>query len=182
MKKHMFLVLGLTLIIMACGTSKNADTTSNTQSSVEPVVQTTSTEHQIIFENLAEGDSLFASIKKSFCYGTCPVFEMRIYNSGYTEFDGKANVEMMGLHITKLRTEDMILFIDKANEIKYMEMKDEYDNPGITDLPSTTTSIVMNGQRKTVRRRVDYPPEIKGYEQLFIDIMESKSWIKERGR
>ncbi|MDX2360654.1 MAG: DUF6438 domain-containing protein [Crocinitomicaceae bacterium] len=181
MKKQILFLIGLSVLLIACGTSKNAEQIS-TPPPVDSSEQTINgSEHQIIFEDIADGDSLFASINKTWCYGTCPVYRMRIYNSGYTEFDGQANVEMIGLHTTFLRKEDMIKFIDKANEIKFMEMEDEYDNPGITDLPSTTTSIVMASTRKTVRRRVGYPQELRGYEQLFIDLIEGKSWVKERG-
>ena len=172
MKKQIIFLIGLSALLIACGTGKNAE-----QTTPSPSVETSSSvindsEHQIVFEDLAEGDSLFASIRKTWCYGTCPVYEMRIYNSGYTEFDGQVNVEMIGLHSAFLRKEDMIKFIDIANEIKFMEMEDVYDNPGLTDLPSTTTTIVLAGKRKTVRRRVNYPQELRGYEQLFIDLIE----------
>jgi len=181
MKKYLISFLSLAILLTSCAASRNADTSSSQALESDTKTPSGATEHQVIFEDIAEGDSLFASMKKSYCYGTCPVFEMRIYNSGVVQFDGKANVQMLGLHTTILRLEDMALFIDKANEIKYFEMDDDYDNPGITDLPSTTTSIVINGKRKTVRRRVNFPAEIKGYEQLFLDLMESKSWIQERG-
>jgi hypothetical protein len=57
-------------------------------------------------------------------------------------------------------------------------MKAVYDNPGISDLPSTTTSIVINGDHKEVRRRYGYPTELLAFEKLFDKIIASTLWEK----
>lgn len=171
----------LIVIISACGGSKKIAENGNGSSNDEnEIVNTSQTEHQIIFEDIEEGDSLFASIGKTYCFGKCPVYTMKIYNKGYVTFHGKANVEMIGDFMTVVRGEDMIKFIDMANRINYFDMDDNYDNPGITDLPSTTTSIVMNRKRKTVRCRINCPQSLKSFEKLFEELIESKEWIGER--
>lgn len=154
-------------MFFACGTSKNGQNSTGNG---------TETEHQALFEDLAKGDSLFASIRKGYCYGRCPVYELKIYNSGFVQYNGIANMDLLGEHTSWVREEEMLAFIDKANEISYFDLQDEYDNPGITDLPETTTSLVMGGKRKSVRRRHGFPSSIISFEDLFNGLVKTLTW------
>lgn len=170
MKKALFFTI-LIGLLAACASKKsttNPDTTNTSSNS--------STEHQIVFQDVQPGDSLFASIAKSYCFGKCPVFTLHIYNSGYAVYNGTANVNLMGRHTTRLTKEQMVYLIDKANEINYFELKDVYDNEGVTDIPSTTTSIVINGQRKSVKKRFDFPKSLLTFEAAFDDLIKRLRW------
>lgn len=158
------------LVLFACGTTKNG-TNGNSSNGKNP-----GTEHVAFFEDLAQGDSLFASIRKGYCYGRCPVFEMKIYNSGFITYEGTANVELLGKHTGWATKDQMLVFFDKANDAGYFEMEDEYDNPGVSDLPETTTSLVMAGKRKTVRRRYGYPQSVVVFEQTFENLIKEITW------
>lgn len=168
-------IIVLSILTGACASKKNGST-ENTSSGNETMDKNQPTEHQAIFQDVAPGDSLFAYIRKGYCFGTCPVFEIKIYNSGYVVYEGIHNVDRMGFYTTRLEKEEMLKFIDKANEINYFDMQDVYDNAHITDLPETTTSIVINGKRKQVKRRYDFPKELVTFETLFSDLLESKKW------
>ena len=56
-------------------------------------------------------------------------------------------------------------------------MEDEYDS-AISDLPSATTTIVLNGVKKSVRRRHNYPPSILKFEELFDELLKTERWTK----
>lgn len=170
MKKAIF--FSITIAILTACASKNAtiDTGSTNSSS------TSNSEHQIIFQDVQPGDSLFASIEKTYCFGKCPVFSLHIYNSGYAVYKGTANVNLMGRHTARLTKEQMITLIDKANEVNYFEMEDVYDQEGVTDLPSGLTSIVVNGKRKSVKRRYNYPKSILVFESAFDDLVKRIRW------
>lgn len=170
MMKIPFTLLCTSLLLFACGTTKNGsgDTPGGGKDQ--------GSEHKAFFEDLAEGDSLFASIKKGYCFGTCPVFEMKIYNSGFITYEGTANVELMGKHTGWATKEQMLVFFDKANETGYFLLEDEYDNPGVSDLPATTTSLVMAGKRKTVRRRYGYPQTVVVFEKTFDQLVREINW------
>ena len=162
------------LVFYACGATKNGHNSDGSGSDGKG--NESDTQHQVIFEDLAEGDSLFASIRKGYCYGRCPVYELEIYNSGFVHYNGIANMELLGEHTSRLSTDQMLAFLDKANEISYFELNDEYDNPGISDLPETTTSLVMGGKRKSVRRRHGYPNSIIAFEDQFNGLLTSLTW------
>ncbi len=42
------------------------------------------------------------------------------------------------------------------------------------DLLTTTTTIVIGGKRKSVRKRIDYPRSILAFEKVFDDLLESE--------
>lgn len=172
MKRAIFFTI-LIGLLTACASKKS---TINTEADTNNASSNTTTEHQIMFQDVQPGDSLFASIEKTYCFGKCPVFSFHIYNSGYAVYTGTANVNLMGRHTTRLTKEQMIYLIDKANEINYFELKDVYDNEGITDLPSTTTSIVINGERKSVKKRYDFPRSIVIFETAFEELIKRLRW------
>lgn len=173
--KYLFAIgASILLLSAACSTTKEV---SDAAIDVEEVSENENqSNNQIVFEDVAVGDSMFAHIKRGYCYGMCPVYEMKIYNSGYVEYSGIHAVDKKGLYSDKLSYEEMKMFVDNATEIGYMEMDDVYDNSHITDLPSSTTSIVLKGVRKQVKKRFDYPRSLLTFEKLFDDLMKSNDW------
>lgn len=159
LKSSILPLLFLSLGIFGCRNVKNSENTA-----VAPVEQS------------EQGDvSLFASIRKSPCYGTCPVYEMKIYSDGKVEYEGKRNVERIGKYTATISKEQMQKFVTVANEINYFKLEDKYDSP-ITDVPSTTTSLTIDGKTKEVYRRADYPNKILRFEALFEDLFELLEW------
>lgn len=130
------------------------------------------------FKDVEKGDSLFAYIRRGACYGNCPTYELKIYNSGFAELNGIRAVDLLGEYTTTISKAKMLGFIEKAKSIGYFQMEDAYDNEMITDLPETKTSIVIDGKRKAIRRRYNYPQEILSFEKLFDDILESEKWTQ----
>lgn len=167
--RNLSLIFVLTSFLISCNAKKKATIITVEDNYIE-------TEYQ--FENISSNDSLFTSIYKSACFGKCPVYSMKIYNDGSVIYVGKKNVNKIGTYKNKLEKEKLLLFIDKANEIKYMELEDSYDNKNITDLPSTKTSIVIDKKRKSIERRFGYPKEILAFEQLFENLLTDDNWVK----
>ena len=93
--------------------------------------------------------TVFATISKSPCYGTCPVYNMTIFSDGSITLEGIRFIDKIGTFYGKITEEQLAEFEKVANEINYFDLKDEYDSP-VTDLPSTTTSIIVNGEKKKV--------------------------------
>lgn len=147
---------------IACSSKKNATPTKTYQSSSETKVE--------------KSDSLFVSLERSYCFGTCPVYKIEIYNSGYAVYIGQANTDKIGTFTTTFSKDQLNSLTSVAKEINYMELNDVYDNPGVTDLPSTVSSIVINGVRKTVKRRVGYPQSIVVFEKQIDTIIDEASW------
>lgn len=175
MIKNLFSLIAILALVASCATSK--DVSKETTGSIKAEAPAGRTELEEKPAQLEEAN-LFATIKRGYCYGTCPVYELKIFANGEATYNGIRNVEMEGMHSAQMTKENLASLIQKAKDINYMGMKDVYDNPGITDLPSTTTSIVMNGERKEVKRRYGYPTELLALEKLFDEIIASTRWEK----
>ncbi len=160
--KNILSILTLALLAIACANTKELPK-ENASAMSE-------------FKNITEGDSLFASIKRGFCYGTCPVFEIKIYNSGYTTLEGTRNIDLIGNYSTTITADQMRALLEKAMTIGYMDMEDSYDNSMITDLPESTTSIVVNGKRKQVLKRHGFPKSLTEFEKMFDELLVSEEW------
>ena len=106
---------------------------------------------------------------------------MKVYNSGYVRLEGKANIDKIGIYSTKLTHEQMMSFVNFARRMNYMELNDVYDNIHISDLPETNTSIVLDGNRKSIKRRYGFPQSIVTFEKMFASLLETEKWdvIKE---
>ncbi len=173
--KNLFSLIAILALVTSCATSKNK-ANDNAES-----IKTTSPESKSeLAEKPAELDeaNLFATIKRGYCYGTCPVYELKIYSNGDATYHGIRNVELEGMHSGHISKENIAALIQKAKDINYLNMEDVYDNPGITDLPSTTTSIVIDGEHKEVKRRYGYPTELLALEKLFDEIIAGVEWKK----
>jgi len=173
--KYILLPIVSVLFLVACSTQKKSIESAEEISLGEK-------QNKVLFENetqfskLSEEDSLFASIDKGFCFGTCPVYTINIYKSGFVQYKGTSNVDLEGDYYTIISYAKMLEFVETAKRIEYLSLNNVYDNEGITDLPSTTTSIVLNGERKTVRRRFDYPKSILVFEKVFSEMLSNENW------
>ena len=170
-------------ILASCASTKEVTeiNSSGTSSAIEEVETPTDSEQKYVFEDLEKGDSLFTSIRKGYCFGTCPVYIMKVYNSGYVRLEGKANIDKIGVYSTKLSHEQMMTFVNFARRMNYMELNDVYDNIYISDLPETNTSIVLDGKRKSIKRRHGFPQSIVSFEKIFSSLLETEKWNLEKG-
>lgn len=122
-------------------------------------------------------DSLFATLERGYCFGKCPVYTVKIYNSGYAVYEGKDNVDMVGTYTTRFTKNQLATLTKTAKEIDYMSLNDVYDSP-VTDLPTHISSIVIDGKRKEVKRRHKYPESILVYEKQIDALVAESKWTQ----
>jgi hypothetical protein len=166
---YTFALLVAVVSMTSCATKKNGVKTE-TQEAIQ-TNQSTSTAVKV-----DKTDTLFASLDRGYCFGTCPVFTLKIYQSGYAEFEGKANIEMIGVFHATFSQSQMDELVEVAKRINYMSFEDTYDNPRVTDLPSHTSSIVIDNRRKQVTRRINYPESIVVFEKKMEELMKDLKW------
>lgn len=120
-------------------------------------------------------DSLVIRIEKTPCYGTCPVFQVSIYQGGYVLYEGKEFTDKKGKHYTFIEKEKLNEIIDFARAIKYFDMKGEYDC-NATDLPSVIFYIANQGRKKQIISRCNAPEELKQLDKLIMHHLEALKW------
>lgn len=182
MKKRnsIFLIAALAGIsLFSCKSTKDATETPKDNSTDAPSDVTDMAEADTTVKDTTER-TFFASIERTPCFGICPTYTMTIYSDGYVEYNGTRGVDMIGEYTTTISDKELKNFETQATAIGFMELEESYDGM-ITDLPSTTTVIVLNGVRKQVYRRYNYPQRILIFEKCFDDLLKSEKWISKDG-
>lgn len=169
----LFLII-LSAALFSCKSAKNAS--DQTPEKIEASSEASSANPDDSGDEQIER-SIFATIHRGACYGSCPTYKMTIYTDRTVEYEGIRAVDLIGKYTSTISQEEYDKFIEVAEFIEYMSLEDVYDGP-ITDIPGTRTSIVLNGVRKEVYRRYEYPKRILKFEELFDNVMKTADWTK----
>ncbi|MFT6501972.1 MAG: hypothetical protein ACJASQ_002097 [Crocinitomicaceae bacterium] len=161
-------------LFTACKTTEDA---AATVESPKDTVESEAPAAEVAQESEADSTArvFFASIVRTPCYGNCPTYDMTIYENGFVELNGIRGVDLIGKYTSKLTVDQVQNFRIRANRVGFMDMEDKYDGM-VTDLPSATTTIVLNGIKKSVYRRYDFPRSILQFEELFDALLKSQKW------
>lgn len=173
MKTALF-ILTFASLFSACKTTEDLATT------VEPpkdAIVSDAPVAEVTLKSEADTSSkvFFASIVRTPCYGNCPTYDMTIYENGFVELNGIRGIDFTGKYTSQLTVDQVQNFRIRANRVGFMDMEDKYDGM-VTDLPSATTTIVLNDIKKSVYRRYDFPRSILQLEELFDALLKSQKW------
>lgn len=127
-----------------------------------------------------DGRYLVASIKKTPCYGSCPVFEFELYSDGTAVFNGIQHVERLGKYASTAPPSWFQELAQKAQTIGYFSFAEKYPPNGrtISDFPMTTTFLRTEKLQRTVANNFDAPVALQQFEQLFFQKIETLKWVK----
>ena len=187
------IVFAFLLVQVACKTTKEQESTAqnskedriaNTSASMKPPITKPlppmKLDKSVAVDPLklkSGGDSLFASIKRTPCYGRCPIYEAKIYKTGFVIYEGKRFVDKEGVFITRFTSDQLLEISQKANDLQFFKLNDEYDSP-VTDFPTTYTSINNGEITKMVKNRVGGPENLKALESFMDEMLNTASWTK----
>ena len=93
------------------------------------------------------------TIERTNCFGDCPVYSAQIYADGAVVYTGKMFVKETGERRFKIPQEKLQELIKEFERVDYFSLKDKYDAENgmtVTDLPTTTTSLCLDGRKKKV--------------------------------
>lgn len=127
---------------------------------------------------------LLASIERTPCFGRCPTYKIKIFQSGYVVYDGKQNVTHLGLFETRLPKEQVQQVKEYIVANRIYDLNDEYTNPRIADFPSVITEVNLDGKYKRIVNTEPRAPEsLKAFEK-FLDSFfdENTQWQQLPGR
>lgn len=115
-------------------------------------------------------EKILVKIRKTACFGRCPVYEFTIFKDGTAKFDGLQYVNKTGKHSFKLSKEEFNKLHSLLNKTTFSEYQDSYNNPRITDLPS----VYVTSQGKQIQIRIwkNVPEELKSLEKFIEQIVK----------
>ena len=137
----LFSILLASIFTISCSSSKKA--TSATEKGTEvKELETTPKESTTKIDDREDKlkktiasypDSLVVLLKRTPCYGKCPIYILKIYASGYATYEGKNFVEMEGNYAGKMGKESIAALLKKVDEINFFELKISRNSTGSVD-------------------------------------------------
>ena len=121
-------------------------------------------------------EDVVITIERGACFGPSPVYSLTIYGNGTVIYEGEMWVNVTGKQISQISQDKVKELVDEFYRIDYFSLKDRYEEP-VTDLPSTTTSITINGKTKSVYNYLGAPRKLVELENKIDEITNSNKWI-----
>ncbi len=175
--KSKYLILILAVLVFASCTKRSAMKSDRTEK-VTPEEQIESA--LLESSQLVEGfvvDTFFY-YQRGACYGMCPIFNLTIYNDGHAIYEGKNFVDRIGIYRTTMDEAVLQKVTQAAESIGYFSFEDIYDNPHITDIPTTKTALRKDYKLKWVTNRYKGPAGLKVFYNEIDSIIEQHNWMK----
>ncbi|WP_272148766.1 DUF6438 domain-containing protein [Tenacibaculum aiptasiae] len=122
-----------------------------------------------------EYENRLLSMRKTPCFGDCPVYELSIDKDGNVTYNGIQYVNEKGKHEFKLSEEQFNKLTKMLNEGDFDSFKDVYDNERITDLPSTF--ITYKGKQIKIRLWNDIPDALINVHEYIEGILLDKKFF-----
>lgn len=111
------------------------------------------------------------------CFGMCPIFDLVVYESGRAVYLGKNYVDRIGVYQTTIDPTALQKIRTTADAIGYFGLQESYDNPHVTDLPTTVTMIASGeGKLKTVANRYKGPAGLRTLYEELDKMVEAQDW------
>ncbi len=126
--------------------------------------------------------ALLISLKKTPCFGKCPVFEIQLFSDGKVNYKGDRFVEKIGLYEAQITAQEALDLVEEIKKMGFFEMEKEYPKDGrkITDLPSTITNVidVLNRKNWTVTNNHHAPRAMNAIEKMILEKLEVLEFTK----
>ena len=121
-------------------------------------------------------NNVVITLERTVCFGSCPDYSLIVYGNGTLIYEGRNFVEVTGLQSSNISQEHVQELVRAFYAIGYFSLQDEYSAP-VTDLPTTSTSISIDGRYKQVVNYSGAPEQLIELENMIDDVAKSKRWV-----
>ncbi|HLG37531.1 MAG TPA: DUF6438 domain-containing protein [Nitrososphaera sp.] len=116
------------------------------------------------------------TLDRTACFGSCPDYSLTIYGNGTVIYEGRNFVAVTGKQSATIPEQDVRNLVGYFYDINYFSLRDEY-TAQVTDLPTTTTSIRIDGRFKQVINYYGAPEELALLEARIDEVAKSERWV-----
>lgn len=120
-------------------------------------------------------DSVWFQLRRTPCFGTCPVYAITVLEDGRATYSGGRFAPRQGEYTGKVGAETMEKLWSLAEEAGFFGLQDKYDGP-VTDLPSTIMRFHGKGKDKQVVGRVGTPTSFKVLAEAAEELLAPVEW------
>ncbi len=124
-------------------------------------------------------------LKRTACYGHCPVYSLKISANGQVNYSGEIFVGVEGQKSWQLDAQAVKELNDLIKKYDYFNIKEQMITMMSTDSPGCITEIRMKDGRKR-KIKNDYgcnqwPLKLKAFENRIDQIVNSAQYVEENG-
>lgn len=127
-------------------------------------------------------DDLNLTLKRTACFGTCPVYTLSVFGGGSARFEGLAFTDVEGIAESRLSDDQMSAIASEIVSSDFFEY--EQDDQCIvfaTDHPSVSLNIRWHGQERHAEMNLGcekrLPDPIPKLSQRIDEIVDTMQWI-----
>lgn len=125
-------------------------------------------------------EDLIIRLRRTPCYGSCPVYLLTVNAGGKVKFFGQDHTETKGQAEGRISPEQVRQLIGEFKKAKFFDLEESYTTKDCkTDFPSARTTILINGRVKKIDHNLgcEAPPELTELEKRIDEVVNSKQWI-----
>jgi hypothetical protein len=114
--------------------------------------------------------------KRTPCFGACPTFTMVVKMDGEVYFNGRQHVEMIGDYKASWDADRLQQLESKMQYLDFYKLPNIFDNPQVTDLPSTYIGYTQGNNLHTVKCRYQTPQNLKDLASWLDQEISKTQW------
>ena len=179
MKSNWFLILGLLFCVSCSKKVSEQIVAPEPPVLVEAPVEVASV--PLPPQASVDAPIILTSIRRSGCFGTCPVYEAKIFSNGRAIYEGKRNVAKLGLFEAMVPAELMDQLKRTLVETGYFGFEKSYPRDAktmISDLPTVYTSASDGVRKNAVRNNHLAPEELHRFEDAVDQMLDQLMWTR----
>jgi hypothetical protein len=114
-------------------------------------------------------------MSKTPCFGSCPVYDLVIYETGLATFRGIQNTDQIGLYSKKIGQEKVRQIINICTAANLWQFQDVYKS-NVSDLSTVSITYYEGKEKKTISGKRERPVQVLEIEQMLDEIAFSSGW------
>lgn len=124
------------------------------------------------------GTYIAAKIRRTGCYGTCPIYVGAIFSDGKAFYYGERFVEKLGYFTGQVSMAQLNGMIKLSYQNSFYEMAPVYPTDGryIVDLPTKFIHFNSSINKKTITDKGNAPEELSVLEEALQTLLNSIEW------
>lgn len=125
---------------------------------------------------------VWGSFSRTACFGSCPVFEVYLYNDSTAWWCGERHVKRLGEWTSRLPRPWIDSIQQQVEKMAFFSLKPQYpkDAPLLNDLPLTVMFFHWGKHENRVIDNADSPRAVQAFEKWFQEKLEELPWQAEQ--
>ncbi len=119
-----------------------------------------------------------ASLRRTACFGSCPVFLAEVWSDGQVTWQGERHVARLGHYTAQAPATWIAELLKEAEQSGFFRLGGHYPTNGrlVSDLPQTITMLRQNNKEYRVTDNADAPLGLLQFERYWQEKLEELSW------